>query len=286
MGRTGECLDWGRGGHRPPAAQNPKQSPPEFLEWSGGESNGGAEEPGSKHKEIRSIYLSEDGSPVYITEKAESIRVRSVRSFFSLTERQTLFCAGEAIPALADLAVDVALNLGGTLVLSASLERTAMTASSKGLHFDSGFAWLAGNDGTQDAPSRSSDVRKVFGGCRSVITPVLDRGRQVRLEKALHVPVVGCFATARTGIVTSNHYHWNVHGSLGVPVTGAEAAILAKEGAILTPGKSGELLVSGPMVDIEHAPEKSKEVSGWLKTGLTAEVDLSGILHLLAQARP
>jgi long-chain acyl-CoA synthetase len=74
-------------------------------------------------------------------------------------------------------------------------------------------------------------------------------------------------------------------GSIGLPIPEFEAKIVTPEGASVTAGKPGELLIKGPgvMKGYHNRPGETQETlrNGWLHTGDIAQMDEDGYIYIV-----
>ena len=91
--------------------------------------------------------------------------------------------------------------------------------------------------------------------------------------------------TETTGIVSCNPLtEARRAGSIGIPVSGSSIRIVDDEGADVSPGTAGELLVRGPQVAAGYLdPRDDVEAfaNGWFRTGDIAVLDSLGLLTIM-----
>src|SRR3990167_10685713 len=80
------------------------------------------------------------------------------------------------------------------------------------------------------------------------------------------------------------------NGTIGLPVSSTDVAILDEEGRELPIGQAGELAIKGPQVmqGYWHHPEETKKVftaDGWLLSGDIASIDAQGFLRILERKK-
>ncbi|MBI5059195.1 AMP-binding protein [candidate division KSB1 bacterium] len=109
-----------------------------------------------------------------------------------------------------------------------------------------------------------------------------ERGRDVEERLKVHLfEAYGCTETC--GPFTINLFPGlGGRENVGQPLSGMELAILGEDGSFLPPGKSGQIVVRGPLLmkGYLHRPEKSRQSfrEGWFVTGDVGYLDDSGSL--------
>mgnify|MGYP000849746842 CR=1 FL=1 len=98
------------------------------------------------------------------------------------------------------------------------------------------------------------------------------------------------YGMTEVGIVLSNPYEGERRpGSVGLPLPGVQARIVAEEGRDCAPGEVGELWIRGPSVFQGYLgqPEASAQalVGGWMHTGDLALFEDGGRIRLVGRAR-
>lgn len=128
-----------------------------------------------------------------------------------------------------------------------------------------------------------SHVRYVIAGGMALQAPVADRWQKITgrcitqgygLTEAS--PVTSCMPVSAPKFT----------GSIGLPLSSTEMAIMDDDGNILPPGTRGELCARGPQVMAGYwqQPEATAQVitkDGWLKTGDIAKMDEDGYFYIV-----
>lgn len=117
------------------------------------------------------------------------------------------------------------------------------------------------------------------------------------LEKATNIPVLQMYGISGRGILFSNPREFNVHGSVGIPVTNVEAVIAdnlegnwTRDRILMGPGMEGELVVRGAFVDAmkdvgdaRQNPVRTSilgQSTDWVTTGVVGKMDENGYFYL------
>lgn len=117
------------------------------------------------------------------------------------------------------------------------------------------------------------------------------------LEKACDIPVLQMFGISGRGIILCNPLEFNVHGSVGIPITNSEAIMAdnlegnwARDRILIAPGSDGELVIRGDFVDVmkdvgdsRQTPIKTSiegQSTEWLATGIMGKMDENGYFYL------
>jgi long-chain acyl-CoA synthetase len=91
--------------------------------------------------------------------------------------------------------------------------------------------------------------------------------------------------TESASMVTYNHYHRHVIGSVGTPVSGEEVQIRDLEGNVLGVGEEGEICIRGRniMKGYLNKPEETASVfwDDWFRSGDLGQVDDDGYLFIV-----
>ena len=112
-------------------------------------------------------------------------------------------------------------------------------------------------------------------GCR--------RRRARRSKRAFKVPLIESYAMTEAGVITANPMPPSHRrpGTAGFPIA-EDVAIVDENGETLPNGRSGEIVVRGPLVATryENDPETSAKAfrNGWLHTGDQGHFDDDGYL--------
>jgi long-chain acyl-CoA synthetase len=128
----------------------------------------------------------------------------------------------------------------------------------------------------------------------SPISPTLQRRLLERFDFDLvqcygmteAAPSVTCLSAAdhRRGATGKEPYATRLR-SVGVPIVGVEAQVLAQDGTAASPGEIGELCVRGPNVMLGYwnrdTETEAALADGWYHTGDAARCDEDGYLYLL-----
>lgn len=132
-----------------------------------------------------------------------------------------------------------------------------------------------------------SHLRFTFGGGMAVQRVVAERWQALTGK-----PLLEAYGLTETSpCVTINPYDLPAYnGSIGLPVSSTDVAILDDNGEQLGFGQSGELAVKGPQVMKgywENAAETAKVFTkdGWLLTGDIATIDEQGFIRLLERKK-
>lgn len=117
------------------------------------------------------------------------------------------------------------------------------------------------------------------------------------LEKACDIPVLQMFGISGRGIILCNPLEFNVHDSVGIPITNTEAIMAdnlegnwARDRILIAPGSDGELVIRGDfldaMKDVGDARQNPVRTSiegqstEWLATGIMGKMDENGYFYL------
>lgn len=117
------------------------------------------------------------------------------------------------------------------------------------------------------------------------------------LEKAAHIPVLQAYGISGRGIIMANPLEFNVHGSVGIPITNTEAVIAdnyegnwMRDRVLMEPGTEGEIIVRGSFLNPQRDSGDSKqtavkaqiltESTEWLATGSTGRMDENGFFYV------
>jgi len=91
--------------------------------------------------------------------------------------------------------------------------------------------------------------------------------------------------TESASMVTYNHYHRHVIGSVGTPVGTVEVQIRDMEGKVLTPDQTGEICIRGRniMKGYLNRPEETQAVfwGDWFRSGDIGRIDSNGYLFIV-----
>jgi thioesterase domain-containing protein/acyl carrier protein len=110
------------------------------------------------------------------------------------------------------------------------------------------------------------------------------------LETKLGVPLIEGYASSETGHALGNPRPpgHRKHGTVGVPLQ-SKVSIRSSDGAFLSSGEKGEMIVKGPEVfeGYENNPEVNAEsfVDGWFRTGDEGFFDSDGYLTLTGRIK-
>jgi malonyl-CoA/methylmalonyl-CoA synthetase len=117
-------------------------------------------------------------------------------------------------------------------------------------------------------------VRLMVSGSAALPVPVLERWRELSGHTLLER-----YGMTEIGMALSNPYQGQrVPGSVGMPLPGVEARLVAEDGDPPPDGVPGEIQVRGPSVFLEYW-ERPKDTSeaftddGWFRTGDTAVIE-------------
>ena len=158
-------------------------------------------------------------------------------------------------------------------------------------------------DSVESSHARSmDDYGKAFGPLRSSLNYIGIEGPTNHklgriLERACGVPALQMFGISGRGIVLSNPRDFNVHGSVGIPITNAEAIIgdnlegnWIRDRILMGPAAEGELLVRGAFIDMANDVGDTKQnlvrvgvldqSTEWLSTGIIGKMDENGYFYL------
>jgi malonyl-CoA/methylmalonyl-CoA synthetase len=131
---------------------------------------------------------------------------------------------------------------------------------------------LAAWDGIEDADF--SSLRLAVCGS-SALSPALAQ----RVSSLLGQDVLERYGSTESGLSVSNPYHGpRKCGSVGLPLPGTELAIVDDEGACVSPGDDGEVVLRGPQVfsGYWHLPNATRDSfypGGWFRTGDIGRLD-------------
>ena len=91
--------------------------------------------------------------------------------------------------------------------------------------------------------------------------------------------------TESASMVTYNHYHRHVVGSVGTPAGTVETQIRDPEGNVKPPGEEGEICVCGRniMKGYLNQPEETRSVfwDEWFRSGDLGKIDEDGYLYIV-----
>ena len=188
--------------------------------------------------------------------------------------------------------------------LLASIAAGGSVICPPGFHAPSFFGWLAELEPTwytavpamhqavlaraaQNAAAIERSRLRFVRSCSAPLSPQT----MARLEQALRVPVVEAYGmTEAAHQMASNPLPPGQRkpGSVGV-ATGAEIAIMDGSGALVEPGRLGEVVIRGPNVTrgYENNPEANRDafVNGWFRTGDQGWMDSEGYLFLTGRTK-
>lgn len=130
-------------------------------------------------------------------------------------------------------------------------------------------------------------LKMSLGGGMSVLKPVAEKWKKI----------TGCVLleayglTETSPVVTSNPVTiQEYNGTIGLPVSSTDVAILDEEGQEVPTGHAGELAVKGPQVMLGYwnNPNETQKVftkDGWLLTGDMASINEEGYVKLLERKK-
>ncbi|MDF3858916.1 long-chain fatty acid--CoA ligase [Achromobacter denitrificans] len=132
---------------------------------------------------------------------------------------------------------------------------------------------------------RLDGVRRVIWGASPIAPALLERALAA-FPQAEFVHAYGMTETAATAAINAQVRQGGARaGSVGRPVVGVEARILAPDGREVETGVIGELAIRGPMVmrGYWNQPEETRRAfaRGWLLTGDAARQDEDGYLYVV-----
>jgi acyl-CoA synthetase (AMP-forming)/AMP-acid ligase II len=143
----------------------------------------------------------------------------------------------------------------------------------------------------QNEPAELPTLRNLAYGGSKVALPLVRKALDM-LPDVGFVNAYGLTETSSTIAVLTPEDHRAAHGasdaavarrlgSVGRPVPGIEVQIRAEDGAVLGPGKPGELFVRGPQVSGKYAETGSVlDAHGWFPTKDIATLDEHGYLFI------
>lgn len=125
-------------------------------------------------------------------------------------------------------------------------------------------------------------VRYCFSAAASMAPEIVEQWKEVT-GLAIHE---GYGMTESASMVTYNHYHRHVIGSIGTPVHGVEVQIRDHNGAELDPGEKGEICIRGRniMKGYFDNPEATRAAfwdGGWYRSEDVGAFDDDGYLYIL-----
>jgi long-chain acyl-CoA synthetase len=133
----------------------------------------------------------------------------------------------------------------------------------------------------KDLKRRLAAVRYCFSAAASMAVEVVRAWKQ-----AAGLDIHEAYGmTESASMVTYNHYHRHVVGSVGTPVNLVEVAIRDPEGNALQAGRQGEICIRGPNIArgyLNH-PEETRAAfqGGWFRSGDIGLMDENGYLYIV-----
>jgi long-chain acyl-CoA synthetase len=132
-----------------------------------------------------------------------------------------------------------------------------------------------------DLRRRLASARYCFSAAASMATEVVRAWKEatgLNIHEAYGM-------TESASMVTYNHYHRHVVGSVGTPVNLVEVAIRDAHGNPLAPGRQGEICIRGPNIAkgyLNH-PEETRAAfgDGWFRSGDIGMTDEDGYLYIV-----
>ena len=136
--------------------------------------------------------------------------------------------------------------------------------------------------GLTDLKTKLGNVRYCFSAAASMAA---DTVRQWKVQTGLAV-YEGYGMTEAAPVVTYNHYHRHVIGSVGTPAPGVEIKIRDENGRDLEQGMAGEICVRGRniMLGYLNNPEGTRAAfweDGWFRSGDIGRFDSDGYLFIV-----
>jgi long-chain acyl-CoA synthetase len=132
-----------------------------------------------------------------------------------------------------------------------------------------------------DPKERLKSVRYCFSAAASMAAEVV---RDWKAKTGLNI--YECYGmTESSSIVTYNHYHRHVIGSVGTPANGVEIQIRDMEGKILKHGEKGEICIRGPNIFKGYLNNPGETASAfwdhWFRSGDIGIIDNDGYLFIV-----
>ena len=135
--------------------------------------------------------------------------------------------------------------------------------------------------GLDDLKEKLAGVSYTFSAAASMARETVNEWK-ARTGLSIH-EAYGMTETA--SMVTYNHFHKHMAGSVGSPAGTVEVAILDPKGRKLEPGQEGEICVRGPnvMLGYLNQPEATEAAlkDGWLHSGDVGIVDENNYLFIV-----
>lgn len=225
--------------------------------------------------------------------------LESFLSFFDLRSESSIAIVGSLEREFELFIAVSAMAAGVPLVFLKTLSELGKLSSHPPSSVFVGRKIAANLDNPEAQEFRSSvrQMRKILSYL-AVEGPV--DGRLTRsLEKSIDIPVLQLFGVSGRGIVLANPREFNVHGSVGIPITNLEAVIAdnleeksTRERMLMGPGIEGELAIRGefinPMRDVGDPNQLRTRIAigmmgtEWLGTGVNGKMDENGYAYLLS----
>lgn len=124
-------------------------------------------------------------------------------------------------------------------------------------------------------------IRYCFSAAASMATEVV---REWKTQTGLDI-YEAYGLTESASMVTYNHYHRHVVGSVGTPANLVEVEIRDNEGNAVKQGKTGEICIRGPNITKGYLnnPEETKSAfwGDWFRSGDIGAVDENGYLYIV-----
>jgi acyl-CoA synthetase (AMP-forming)/AMP-acid ligase II/thioesterase domain-containing protein/acyl carrier protein len=140
---------------------------------------------------------------------------------------------------------------------------------------------------TQNPEAARDHSLRFIRSCSASLPEKIMKG----LESVFLVPVVEAYGmTEAAHQIASNPLPPRVRkaGSVGLP-SGTEVAIMADDGALMSRGQVGEIVIRGPSVTSGYAnnPEANEKsfVNGWFRTGDQGYIDVDGYLFITGRIK-
>ncbi len=154
----------------------------------------------------------------------------------------------------------------------------------------------------RDSLSKSNALPRTFQDFESsciVVDGSTPPATTKSLEKHCRVPVLPAFLVHGLGIVLANHYEFNVHGSVGIPLPNVEAIVVdnwedswTRSRLLMGPRNKGELVLRAPHLDAKRISARNLQAVNvslggaeveWIATGVTGEMDENGFFYIEAR---